>query len=112
MPQTKKPLLAGLVAAAELHPRVTEAGVGERPRIVAFAGWQQIEPHRAVLRTKRIEHGRQDFAAHQHQGSQLENLGLAGAIAAAQHHPSVREPKLRLVVFPEVDDADPQRLPA
>src|SRR5699024_12255037 len=53
------------------------------------------------------------FRSVQEEGQgQGEDLGLAGAVVAAQQQPAVAEPELFVLVVEEVDEAHAQRLPA
>src|SRR5882757_7363087 len=79
----EEPRLPGLLPASELDPGVAETGVRRFARVVAIAGGEQVEPHGAMLRTERVEHRRDDLTAHEHQGGELQDLGLPGTVSSA-----------------------------
>jgi hypothetical protein len=55
---------------------------------------------------------RGQVAVEQERQEQREDLGLAGAVVAAQQEPAVVEPELLHVVVEEIDEPGPQWLPA
>ncbi len=99
--------VAVLVEAAELDPAVAEA-LGVR----VLAAEQQVPLHPLLRIGVRLDPVRGEVAVQQERQGQREHLGLAGAVVATEQQPAVAEVELLDVVVEEVDQADPQRLPA
>ena len=87
--------LAG-AGVAELQPYVAD-------RVLA-AAVQQVGLHRPVLGRERVEPLGVDPAVEHEREEDLERLGLAGTVRAAQHEPAAGEAELLVAVVPQVDD--------
>lgn len=73
---------------------------------------EEVPFHPLAGVTVRLHPSRAQVAVEQEGQGQREHLGLAGAVVASQQQASVAEVELLHVVVEEVDEPDPQGLPA
>ena len=106
-PERRVPRVPRLVDPAELDPGVAEA-FGVR----MFTAEQQVPLHALLGVGVRLDPVRRQVPVQQERQSEREHLGLAGPVVAAQQQPAVAERELLDVVVEQVDQPDPERLPA
>ena len=98
---------AALAASAELEPRVAE------PLIVRMlATEKQIPLHPFARVGVGLDAVCGEVAVEQERKRERQHLRLAGPVVAAQQQSPVAERELLLVVVEEIDEPQPQRLPA
>ena len=89
---------------AELDPGVTDAPI--------IAAEQQIPGHPLARIAVGLDARGLELSIEQEGQGEREHLGLAGAVVAAQQEMAVAKPELLAVVMEELDQPQPQRLPA
>ena len=100
--------------AAPSSPRAPELepGVAEPLVVGVLAAEQQVPLHPLVRVGVGLDAVGGEVAVEQERKRQREHLRLAGAVVAAQQQPPVAERELLAVVVEEIDQPQPQRLPA
>ena len=97
--------IAGLIEAAELHPRVAGA-------LLVATTHQEIPFHALVPVAVGLDARCARLTVEQERQRQRQHLRLARAVVAAQQQMSVAETELFNVVVIELDEPQTQRLPA
>ena len=90
--------------AAELDPGIADTAV--------VAAHQQVPGHALASVAVGLDARGQQPGVEQEGQGQRQDLGFAGAVVAAQQQVAVAEPELLAVVVVELDQAQPQGLPA
>lgn len=92
------------VAPAELDPRIA--------RTPLLHAEQQVPGHPLTGITIRLDARGLDLGVEQERQCQRQNFGFAGAVIAPQQEVAVPEPELLAVEMEQLDEAEPERLPA
>jgi len=100
--QVARPAVLG--QAAELDP-----GVADAPLVAVH---QQVPGHLLAAVAIGFDAGRAQLRVEQEGQGQRQHLGFSGAVVAAQQQVAVAEPEFLAVVVEQLDQPEPQRLPA